>query len=299
MTPWLNMDFIADWIAHLRTLLLAQGWPAAEVEALRDDDVPAHYYDATRRQIAEVPRDIRLADDFSCPPDHQDGWEALQDKIRFGHDLNPHRSVRHASLHNPDGLLGEWGIHHFHLGVGPYRNDPAFVQRTGPILFGLVTDDTFYAIGVFAHGTGAFTDNDVLETIHRNWPDVIARYRVNGVSGEAWSPEQRKRLRSAHANVLSRVADGTVYAPTAGGVMASGMNAEAMRAADFWYYRLRAIQDEVQTKLETEILPSLQLNGYVDAPEVEARLQASDTGELQVFFPAYDVIVRIHLDLPS
>ncbi|MDE2106239.1 MAG: hypothetical protein KGL39_53965 [Patescibacteria group bacterium] len=299
MTPRLRADFIADWIAHLRTLLLGQGWPAAEVATIRDADVPAHYYDAARRQIAEAPRVIRLADNFSCPMDHQAGWEALQEKIRFGHDLNPHRSLKHASLHNQDGLLGEWGIHHFHLGVGPHRGNPAFVRRTGPILFGLVTGDTFYAIDVFSHDTAIFAHINVLEVIHRNWPDLIKRYRVNAASGEEWSPEQRKRLRRANANVLSKVADGTVYAPIAGGVLASGMNAEATKAGDFWFLRLRAIQDDVQSKLETEILPSLRLNGYVDAPEVEARLQASDAGGLQVFFPAYDVLVRIHFDEPS
>lgn len=183
--------------------------------------------------------------------------------------------------------------------LGSARIDPAFVKRSGPLLFALVTRHTLYAIGIFAHGPGAFADNGVLETIHRNWPELIEKYRVNRVSGEAWSPEQRKRLRSANANVLSKVADGTVYAPTGGSVMASGMNAEAMRTADFWFYRLRVIQDDVQSKLESEVLPSLRLNGYVDAPDVEARLQVGDAGGLQVFFPAYDVIVRIHLNLPS
>lgn len=282
----------ASWIPQLRTLLVAQGWSAAEIGAIADDDVPAHYFDAARRRIAEVPRIIVLADTFSCPPQSQAGWDALQEKIRSGQDLNPHRSLRHASLSNPDGLLAEWGTHHFHVGVGRHPSTPGFSERSGPLLFGLVASDTFYAIGIYGHGTRSFADSDILEIIHRNWPDLIARYRVNGVTGEALTPEQRTNLRRANANVASVVADGTVYMPTTGGVMASGMNAEAVRAADSWYYRLRALQDAVQAKLESEILPTLRANGYTDAEEVEARLLVTASGELQALFPAYGVIVR-------
>lgn len=295
MVPVLKANFIADWIAYLRTLLAAQGWSADEVAGLADDDVPAHYFDAARRRIAAVPRAIVLADNFSCPPQNQAGWDALRQKIRAGQDLNPHLSLRHASLLNPDGLLAEWGAHHFHLGVAPHPTQPGFIERSGPLLFGLVASDTFYAIGIFGHGARSFADSDILEIIHRNWPDLIARYKANGVTGGAWTEEQRTNLRRANANVMSVVSDGTVYMPTTGGVMASGMNAEAMRAADFWYYRLRAIQEDVQTKLEAEILPSLRANGYTDAPEVEARLRFAAPSELQAFFPYYDVIVRIQI----
>ena len=293
MAPVLKADFIADWIAHLRILLGTQGWSATDVAGLADNDVPAHYFDAAGRRIAAVPRAIVFADVFSCPPQNQAGWDALQEKIRSGQDLNPHLSVRHASLLNPDGLLAEWGIHHFHLGVRPHPKKLGFVERSGPTVFGLVSDHTFYALGVFPHGS--FADNDILEAVHRNWPELIARYKVNGVTGEAWTREQRTNFRRSNANVMSVVADGTVYMPTTGGVMASGMNAEAMRAGDFWYYRLRAVQEDVQSKLEAEILPSLRANGYTDAPEVEARLRFAAPGELQAFFPDYDVIVRIQI----
>ncbi len=292
MVPVLKANFIADWIAHLRTVLVAQGWSPDELAGLADDDVPAHYFDAARRRIAEVPRSIVLADTFSCPPQSRAVWNALQEKIRSGQDLNPHRSLGHASLRNPDGLLAEWGVHHFHLCLAPHPTQPGFVKRSGPLLFGLVASDTFYAIGVFGHGTRSFADSDILEIIHRNWPELIARYKANGVTGGAWTAEQRTNLRRANANVMSVVSDGTVYMPTTGGVMASGMNAEAMRAADSWYYRLRALQDAVQATLESEILPTLRAKGYTDAEEVEARLQVTASGELQALFPAYGVIVR-------
>jgi hypothetical protein len=44
-------------------------------------------------------------------------------------------SKSHASLMNRDGLLNEWSVYHFHLGEGPDRRDPNYIERTGPVGF--------------------------------------------------------------------------------------------------------------------------------------------------------------------
>jgi hypothetical protein len=56
------------------------------------------FFDAERRRIAARPRSIEIGGDFICPTDRQDGWTALQDKIRKGEDLGPHMSKLHSSL---------------------------------------------------------------------------------------------------------------------------------------------------------------------------------------------------------
>jgi hypothetical protein len=75
---------------------------------------------------------------------------------------------------------------------------------------------------------------DVLESIHRNFPETINRYRANGVTGAKWDAEMRRKLRKANVNSLTAVADGTVYMPIGGrrGVM-SGIKMEAMKEADY------------------------------------------------------------------
>lgn len=280
----LRADFEADLIAELRARLVTeQRWGAAEVAAIEDSDICAQYFDARRRRVCERPRSIEQAAAFFCPPAHQDGWESLQAKVRNGEDINPHLSKRHASMFFSDGLLAEWGVHHFHLGT---MTEGAYVERTGPLLYALVTDSAFFAINVLSHRE--FEDSSILESIHQNWPELISRYRVKGVSGGGWTQSQRRALRNKRANVLTAVADGTVYMPISGGVMASGVGAEAIRLGDYWGVLVRALQIEIEAKLN-ELLPALSQNGYVNEPEIDAELRLSEEGA-RVYFPQYNVL---------
>ncbi len=278
--------------AHLRSdLVNVQGWPATEVASLDDRDVRYHYFDAQRRRIAPAPRTTKIADDFVCPPEHEIGWKALQAKVRKGEDINPHLSRRHASLLNPDGLLAEWGVHHFHLGVASDPKHPAYIGRTGPLLYALVNDQTFCAINVYAHQS--FEDSRVLESIHRNWSEMISRYRMKGVTGGAWNQVQRRALRNKNANVLVTTADGSVYMPINGGVMASGVNAEAVWFADLFQESIREFQANFERQLD-DLLPTLRQQGFSGEEEVEAELKLSDAG-VQVFFPKYRVLANVKL----
>lgn len=290
--PKLKGDFEADWIAHLRSYLVGvQGWLAVEVASLDDRDVRFRYFDAQRRRISTTPRTVKIADNFVCPPEHAAGWMMLQDKIRKGEDINSHLSKRHASLLNPDGLLAEWGVHHFHLGIAPDTTNPAYVERTGPLLYATANDQAFCAINVYTHQS--FEDAAILESIHRNWPETISRYRMKGVTGGMWDRSQRRALRSKNANVFVTTADGTVYMPISGGVMASGVNAEAVRLADFWQDRIRTIQADFERQLD-DLLPTLLQQGYGGEDEIEAELKVSEVG-LQVFFPKYSILATLTL----
>lgn len=268
--PKLNADFVADWVATLRSYLIdEQRWPALEVAALPDADLPSHYFDAQRRRIASGPRTIEIGDNFVCPPDHEAGWTMLQEKVRKEEDINSHLSTRHISFLNPNGLLAEWGVHHFHLGTTLYPKNPAYADRTGPLLYAIVGDEAFYAINVYDHHS--FENIDVLESIHRNWPEMISRYRAKGVTGCAWDNEQRRALRRNNANVLVTISDGTVYMPISGGVVASGINMEAIRLADYWFLKIRGFQSDFENQFSS-LLPTLTQNRYAGEDAIEAEL---------------------------
>jgi hypothetical protein len=288
----MKANFAADAAACLRSHLVnVQGWPAAEVASLDDRDVRVHYFDAQRRRIVPQPRVIKIADDFLCPPAHESGWQMLRDKARGGQDINSHLSKRHSSLFNLDGLLAEWGVHHFHLGTAPDLRDLDYMGRTRLLLYALVSDGAFCAINVYGHQS--FEDSSVLESIHRNWPVMIRRYRVHGVTGGTWSQAQRRALRSKNANVFVTMIDGTVYMPISGGVMASGISAEAVRMADAWHYKIRNLQVSFEKQLN-ELLPTLQQHGYAGEDEIEAEFRLSHAG-MQVFFPKYRVLANVTL----
>jgi hypothetical protein len=125
----LKANFEADWLLHLRERMIkVQGWSAAQVSALGDGDVCFRYFDALRRRITAVPRAVTVADDFVCPPEHQAGSNELQKKVRKGQDINANLSKRHASLVNLDGIMAEWGVHHFHLGVTVDSKNPVSME---------------------------------------------------------------------------------------------------------------------------------------------------------------------------
>ena len=294
--PRLKANFGADWVAHLRSFLVnPEGWSAAEVALLDDRDVRFRYFDAQRRRIFLVPRAIRTADDFVCPPEHEAGWQMLQEEVRNGLDINPRLSKRHSSLLNPDGLLAEWGVHHFHLGVSPDLRDPDYVGRTGALLYAMVRDKDFYAINVYSHGD--FEDSNILESIHRNWPEAIQRYRAKAATGGSWARSQRRSLRRNNANVLSVTADGTVYMPIGGPVMASGVKAEAVWLADYWQIKVDEIQANFEEQLQ-EVLPALRQQGYAGEDELDAKLILLSDTAAQVLFPKYEVLVNVALTVP-
>ena len=290
--PKLKANFEADWLLYLREQMInVHGWSADDHLILDKMNVGYRYFDSLRRRIVAVPRVVKTAYDFVCPLESLDGWNTLQEKVRKGLDINPHLSKGHKSLVNRDGLLAEWGVHHFHLGITADQKNPKFIGRTSSLLYALVTDNLFCVINVFSHKS--FTDLSILESIHRNWPELISKYRAKNVTGATWAPEQRKALRDKNANTLTTMSDGTVYFPISGGVTASGLNIEAVQLSDYWLIVIRNLQNEVECKSD-EIIPALIQGGYSDDLEIEATLQFSEAGA-SVLFPAYDLLVNLSI----
>lgn len=290
----LKGNFEADWIAQLRThLTQVQGWDANEVASLDDRDVRTYFFEARRRKLAPRARVLKVADDFQCSPTESTGWEALQNKVRKGEDLNPHLSNRHASLFNNDGLLAEWGVHHFHLGIKPDPKNPAYTERTGPLVYVLVDDLTFCAINIYPHGS--WEELSIIESIHRNWPDMISQYRAKNCTAATLTKTQRRAIRSKNGNVLVSTADGTVYMPIGGGVMASGPKFESVMRADKWHIEIQGLQARFESQLD-QLMPTLLQRGYSGEAEIEAQLKIVETG-YQVFFPKYGILA--HLTAPD
>jgi hypothetical protein len=284
-TVGLKADFLSDWISDLRQQL-TERWGPDEVGSIDDNEIPYAFFDSLPRKLETVPRSVKLSAEFQCPPGLEIRWQALKDKIENGADLNPHLSTRHISISNPDGMLAEWDVHHFHLGTHPHARNPSFVERTSPLVFARIDSAAAYVIGIYDH-KGSFEDTDVLEILHRNWPETISRYRVFGVTGSLLEKTERRALRGKNANVLIGTRDGTVYMPISSGVTASGKRMSSMIQADSKIFEIRALQTFASQVL-TDILPTLATCGYAGEPEVEARLLVAEAG-FAVFFPKFEM----------
>jgi hypothetical protein len=286
----LKADFEADLKAHARRVLTAE-W-GSEIAAINDANILIHFFDAQRRRIAAHPRTIEIADDFACPPDQQGGWTALQQRIRNGDDLGPHMSTRHKSLVNRDGLLNEWGVHHFHLGMNPHPRDPNYIERTGPVVFALVEQDVFRAINVYEHQE--WEELSVVESLHRNWPDAIRPYRLKAnIVAPALANAERRNVRNAGGQTGVTVQDGTVYGSIAGPVSTAGTKYTSVRNADHWVKEVR----HLQSYLDNDLSPFMQTlieAGYGGEEEIDAEFQVAEDGRYQVFFLKYQRIVILN-----
>jgi hypothetical protein len=286
----LDANFASDLLVIARQHLKEE-W-GSEAERIADDRILDSFFDSLRRRPAARPRRIWVADDFHCPQALDPGWKVLQEKVVNGDDLGPHLSFRHSCLTNLDGLLNEWGVHHLHLGTGPSFKDRSYIGRTAPLLFALITEDDFYAINVYPHG--AWESTGILESLHRNWPQVINRYRIKGIQGEPLREEQRKRLRSANVQTATAVSDGTVYMAIGGGVAGSGTSVEAVFRAARMLADVRRLQLTLQEQLP-KFVSHLRSRGYRDAQDIKAKLVGITPQGYQVLFPDYSVLASVKL----
>ncbi|MGA3027009.1 MAG: hypothetical protein ABSF98_19810 [Bryobacteraceae bacterium] len=286
-------DFKSDLLDMARQHL-EEEWGPEEVPSERSGDrALALFIDSLRRRPAVRPRVVWEADDFYCPPEVASGWDVLREKVVKGNDLGPHLSERHSSLTNLDGLLNEWGVNHLHLGAGPWPKNSLLADRTGPLLFAFITDDDCYAINIYEHGD--WERNSIVESLHRNWPQVIAGWRIIGVKGEVLSEKQRRRVRSLNAQAAMAVTDGTVYQAIGGGVMVSGISFQAMSRADRICVDVERLQDAVQQQLDRFIV-HLRPRGYPDGLDVRAKLVGITPQVHRVLFSDYAVLADVTLE---
>src|SRR5258707_4230893 len=267
----LAADFKADLLLMARQYL-EERWPS---EKIPDSDVLPKYFDSLRRWPAARPRRVREADDFLCPHELAKGWKLLRMKVLKGEDLRPHLAREHFGLSHRDGLLNEWGVHHLHLGVKPYFKDSSFVDRTKQLLFALITDDDFYAINIYPQH-GDWETAELLESLHRNWPQVLAGYSIRLVPGENLGKQERKSLRNANVQTFTAVSDGTVYAPIRGGVASSGVSIEAVMRTARACADMKRLQITMQAQIDKFII-QLKPRGYSDGEAIKATLVAVDS----------------------
>lgn len=245
-----SADFLSDWRDNMARYLESLGYLLPGT-----DDAETVFFklrSVERRSVSIKAREIFVSKEFTCPSEHVAGMEELKRRIKAGEDIKPHLSKGIFNADYEDALLTDWGVLHFHLGIDPHEDIPGLVERTGPVLFALVTEDAFHLIDVKGHGSWA--SKDLIEIVHSNWPELIARFKINGILGAEQEPDEkgRKKLRKNAINTFVTVSDGTIYYPPGMGFVSNGKSLEDTRI----FLQTRKVITALDKKIAEE-LPEL------------------------------------------
>ena len=215
-----TIDFKEDWRAYVETELKALGFSYD-----KNIDISLNYLGllkAQRRIPCPQPRKMYYAKTFSVPECHAKGFATLVEKISKGNNLRPYLSRGIDDITSIDGALDDFGTIHFHLGEAILPS--GYVKRTKELAFAWITKEALYFIAVHEHGKGygdVWFNTHFVQNIHDNWPELIARYRLDIKESEL-TPNERKNLRSNGYNTSISVSDGTVYHSPGGGFTSGG-----------------------------------------------------------------------------
>lgn len=175
-------------------------------------------YQRYKHRILKVcPRMVIQPKNFIISSEHTSAYREILNDISQGRDLKKYQSRKLKNIDYNDDMLSHWGIQHFHL--GDILENDGFVSRTSDLLFIHFTDTQAHIIGLYSHGD--WLDLDIIETIHKNWPEILIEYKSTSIK-EPLTSENYRALREKNYNTFVMMQDGTEYFPPGAGVMCDG-----------------------------------------------------------------------------
>ena len=226
-------DFVSDLVDEIERYFCEHGIRYTRSEPASPVDLLERYLYSVVKMIDALPRRVHCSAEFETTLEtlgrqYVTPIETIRGRLESGGDLSEFLSKRASDAKFNDGLLSDFGVHHFHLGARPHPRSRR-VERTDVLLFVHVQLCDAYFLDVRKHPNRrdsadfGWSDVDILNIIDSNWPEVLKPYIVPGVDGSSLTDEQRKELRRKNVNVVTQVGDKTI-APPGGGLLANGAN---------------------------------------------------------------------------
>lgn len=241
------MDLLADLANIVRGCFTDEG---VEYRGSGDpEELAALYFETRIRRIIPRPREVRFSDEIHSSlgelaretnVDKRDraleAWRAvfaLRHRIVHGERVTQFLSKRVAEATGQDGMLWDFGMHHFHL-CRRLDASGVFVERSDYLLFAIIAEDTAYFVDVRKHhdseGLG-WVRQDLLRIVHSNWPAIVERTELRGVMGAKLTDQERKLRRKHNLNHVSELG-GKAIMPIGWGVTANGSSARCRMWGD-------------------------------------------------------------------
>ena len=252
-------------------------------------DLWYEFFNLQKKTIKPRTRKVNFSKEFFCPKNHQQGLDILLKKFERGENVIPHLSKNARIPSQFDGLLYDWGIHHFHLGT---TLDPKTgrAQRTGPILFAKVDESNVYCINVYSHGKGVappWSKSEMIKILHRNWPETISQYRLPDVTSirisDKYSPtdDEYSKARKSHMYTLVEAEENAIYAPLGGGQMSSGHSAEIVSLCDSIWNTLKRTEIYIKEHITSFVAAVEDVTGESPVGKLYFKLW-NESGQLYV-----------------
>ena len=204
------------------------------VKFSRNSDNPPYcqYLNYQSKIISTKPRNVSLSSKFNIDDANLEGFNNLKSDIAQGKDINPYLSKLINVAKKSDGMLDHFGCKHFHLGKELETNG-VFIERTGPLAIGFVTNREIFFIDVKTHTQDQddtlWYEQDVIEIIHQERLDLIEKFKVTGfkdISPKFDTPEQIKAMRDINVNTPIVIDENTAYGPINFGNTVAGLGIE-------------------------------------------------------------------------
>lgn len=188
-----------------------------------------------------------LSDKFpiaNLPDDTKKGLQQLVERFEQGANVNPYQGrglilrndtsgeTRHART---DLLFADWGILHFHLTAKPVPAGRFFSTAADYLAFCLVGGNAVAFLDVLPHPDRlGFANLDLFETMARNWPEFIERFRIRGVLPPSKGPlstSEVSKLREGGVASFYNL-NGSLYGSPGGGVTSASTPTRLTLACD-------------------------------------------------------------------
>ena len=207
----------------------------------------ARYLEMLNRRIVPIPRKVHFSEeiqdslgalrrkaDMEQRKEVADAWGTvffIRNLLTQGKDVNGFlgTGINHATGRmSEDGLLWDFGMHHFHLNRQPHKKEQfrqkGFLGRSDDLLFTIITQEHAYFVDIRPHPNRqnlGWVRQDLLKIVHSNWPALIESSVLRGVKGTVLTDEEKQELRRKNTNHAAHLG-GSAVAPLGGGTMSDG-----------------------------------------------------------------------------
>ena len=271
---------------------------------LDTNSLAARYLEMLNRRIAPIPRRVhfsegiheslgklRLQADTEQQEAATEAWGAvflIRNLIEEGKNVNGFLSTRidHAAGRmSKDGLLWDFGMHHFHLSRKPHKIEKfrqrGFNKRSDYLLFAIVKELDVYFVDVVPH-PNENRDSDygwvrqkLVEIVKFNWPNLCEPYVLKGVTGGVVTDQDKKELRRKNVNAIVQIGN-DVIAPMGGGLTTAGTSTLCQILADKFLNDLEKCQSYLETQ-PAEVKAALPDEGRNIDGDMEFKLVLLDS----------------------